>query len=179
MIVERFCRTTRGERPISLACSASKNLDVYRCSIELLALAAVVLESLSKSKGNAVIADQLKRAALSVPLNIGEGAGRSTPADQTKHFVIARGSAMECGAIFDAALVLKLVNDETATRAEELVTRIVGMLTKMCHFPDGRQANKSTTTASTTFPADGQDHAHDNVPRSRSRGPAKSGWVPE
>jgi len=91
-----------------------KKLDVYKCSIELLALTAPVLDSLSKSKGNAVIADQLKRAALSVPLNIAEGAGKSTPADQTKHYVIARGSAMECAAIFDAAVVLKLVNGETA-----------------------------------------------------------------
>jgi four helix bundle protein len=111
-----------------------KKLDVYRCSIQLLALTAEVLETLSKSKGNAVIADQLKRAALSIPLNIGEGAGKSTPPDQTKHYVIARGSAMECSAIYDAALVLKLVDEGTANRAEELVTRIVGMLTKMCHF---------------------------------------------
>jgi four helix bundle protein len=111
-----------------------KKLDVYRCGIELLALAAELVESLRRSKGNAALADQLYRAALSVPLNVGEGAGKSTPADQTKHYVIARGSAMECGAIFDAALVLKLVDEETAARAEQLVTRIVGMLTKMCHF---------------------------------------------
>ena len=44
---------------------------------------------------------------------------------QTKHYVIARGSAMECGAVFDAALVLKLVDQETANRADELITRIV------------------------------------------------------
>ena len=111
-----------------------KKLDVYRVSIELLALAAEVIESIGRSKGNAPLADQLKRAALSVPLNIGEGAGKATPADQTKYYVIARGSAMECGAIFDAALVLKLVDGETAARAEGLVTRIAGMLTRMCHF---------------------------------------------
>jgi four helix bundle protein len=111
-----------------------KKLDVYKCAIELLAIAAKVLETLGHSKGNAVIADQLKRAALSVPINIGEGAGKATPPDQTKHYVIARGSAMECGAIFDAALVLKLVDEHTAATAEALITRIVGMLTKMCHF---------------------------------------------
>ena len=111
-----------------------KKLDVYKCAIELLALAAEVLEDLSKSKGTAILADQLKRAALSGPLNIAEGAGKATPADQIKHYVIARGSAMECGAIFDAALVLKLVDQATAQRAEQLVTRIVEMLTKMCHF---------------------------------------------
>ena len=111
-----------------------KKLDVYRCAIQLLALTAEVLDALARSKGNAVLADQLKRAALSVPLNIAEGAGRLTPPDQTKHYVIARGSAMECSAIHDAALVMKLVDDATANRADELATRIVGMLTKMCHF---------------------------------------------
>ena len=112
-----------------------KKLDVYRCAIELLALVAEVLEILSRGKGNAALADQLKRAALSVPLNIAEGAGRATTADQSKHYVIARGSTMECGAIFDAALVLQLVDAERADRAEQLVMRLVGMLTKMCHFP--------------------------------------------
>jgi four helix bundle protein len=111
-----------------------KKLDVYRCSIELLALAVEVLDSLGKTKGNGVLADQLKRAALSVPLNIGEGAGKSTPADQRKHYVISRGSAMECGAILDAAVVLRVVDRKTANRGEQLVTRIVEMLTKMCHF---------------------------------------------
>jgi four helix bundle protein len=111
-----------------------KKLDVYRCSIELLALAVEVLDSLGKTKGNGVLADQLKRAALSVPLNIGEGAGKSTPADQRKHCVISRGSAMECGAILDAAVVLRVVDRKTANRGEQLVTRIVEMLTKMCHF---------------------------------------------
>jgi four helix bundle protein len=111
-----------------------KRLDVYRCSIDLLALTAETLQSISRAKGNATIADQLRRAALSIPLNIGEGAGKSTAPDQTKHYVIARGSAMECGAIFDAALVLKLIDETSARKADELITRIVGMLTKMCHF---------------------------------------------
>lgn len=74
------------ERERNPSCVLSyKRLDVYNCAIELLALAAEMLESIARTKGNAVIADQLKRAALSVPLNIGEGAGKSTPADQRTH----------------------------------------------------------------------------------------------
>ncbi|MCB9653682.1 MAG: four helix bundle protein [Deltaproteobacteria bacterium] len=99
-----------------------KRLDVYNCAIQRLALTAEILESLAKTKGNALLADQLKRAALSVPLNLAEGAGKSTPADQTKHYVISRGSAMECAAILDAAVVLKLIDKATAERGEQLVS---------------------------------------------------------
>ena len=172
MIVEARSRDISERADIGEMLSFKK-LDVYQCAIELLALVAVVLDSLSRSKGNAMIADQLERAAVSIPLNIGEGAGKSTRADQTKHYVISRGSAMECQAIFDTALVLQLVNDETAARAEKLVTRIVGMLTKMCHFTEDRLRTKATATAMATFPADGQDHDHandhDSAPMSGAR----------
>ncbi len=62
-----------------------KKLDVYRCSIEHLALVAKVLDAQKGRRGNADLMDQLRRAALSVPLNIAEGVGRSTPADQARH----------------------------------------------------------------------------------------------
>ena len=58
---------TKKTRPLHAAADTGcmlnfKKLDVYQCSIQLLALTADVLEALAKSKGNAVIADQLKRA---------------------------------------------------------------------------------------------------------------------
>jgi len=53
------------------------------------------------SKGHADIADQLRRAAQSQPLNIAEGAGRTSRPDVAKHYTIARGSAMECAAVLD------------------------------------------------------------------------------
>lgn len=92
--------------------------------------------------------------------------GYKGPADQTEHCVIARGSAMECGAIFDAALVLKLVDEQTVGRAEELVTRIAGMLTKMDQdvpfLVMGRAHRTTTTRARATFHDDGHDHPHDH-----------------
>ena len=47
------------------------------------------------------LSDQLDRASLSIALNIAEGAGRSTPRDQARHYAIARGSASECLAVLD------------------------------------------------------------------------------
>jgi four helix bundle protein len=47
--------------------------------------------------------DQFMRAASSVALNIAEGAGRETKADQKRFYVIAFGSMRECQAILALA----------------------------------------------------------------------------
>ena len=56
------------------------------------------------------MANQLRRAALSINLNIAEGTGRFDK-DQRKFLIIARGSALECGAVIDAARVLGSAHD--------------------------------------------------------------------
>lgn len=109
---------------------AHEKLDVYRCSIEFLALVARILDLIPK--GNAFLIDQLKRASLSIPLNIAEGAGKLSAADAGRFYAIARGSAMECGAVIDACRVLKLIDEEIAREGKELLFRIVSMLSKMC-----------------------------------------------
>ena len=46
---------------------------------------------------------QFVRAASSIALNLAEGAGRRTKADQKRFFTIALGSLRECQAILDLA----------------------------------------------------------------------------
>ncbi len=81
-----------------------QKLDVYQRSIEFLALARRVRQRLPK--GHADLADQLRRAAQSIPQNIAEGCGRTTRADKAKHYTIARGSAMESASHFDVMRVV-------------------------------------------------------------------------
>jgi four helix bundle protein len=60
-----------------------ENLDVYRCSIELLALTTRVGAALPRGEGE--LRDQLKRAAMSIPLNIAESCGEGAPVPHRRH----------------------------------------------------------------------------------------------
>src|SRR4051794_16204630 len=73
-----------------------KNFRTYQLAIEFYQLAsALQIERHLK--------DQLARAASSVALNLAEGSGRYSKADQTRFFQIAFGSLRECQAIVDLA----------------------------------------------------------------------------
>ncbi len=110
-----------------------KQLDAYRGAIELLALATELNAELPD--GFAGLSDQLTRASLSVPLNIAEGVGRLTLADKRRDYLRARGSAIACGAIIDALIVLRVVDDDKAQRGEQLVVQLVGMLSQLTQRP--------------------------------------------
>jgi len=60
--------------------------------------------------------DQLIRAALSIPLNIAESSGRSSPKDRRRFLVMARGSLFECIALIDVLLSEKQITLELAER---------------------------------------------------------------
>ena len=107
-----------------------ENLDAYRCPIEFLRLALRVASTLPR--GESELRSQLKTAAMSVPLNIAEGSGKPSPRDRAHAHAIARGSAMECGALVDVCALASYLTAEDARRAKDLVVRIVAMLSKMC-----------------------------------------------
>jgi four helix bundle protein len=107
-----------------------ENLDAYRCSILFLRFAFELVATLPKAE--AELRKQLKRASMSVPLNIAEGAGKPTFADRARFHAIARGSAMECGALLDVCAVARVLPNDRLAEGKALLVRIVAMLTKMC-----------------------------------------------
>jgi four helix bundle protein len=106
-----------------------EKLDAYQASIAFLALASRLDESFPR--GQRHMGDQLKRASLSIPLNIAEGYGKQSRADRARFYAIARGSAHECGAVLDASKVLRLIDESSYADGKTLLYRIVCMLVKM------------------------------------------------
>jgi four helix bundle protein len=106
-----------------------KRLDAYRCALELAKLTRQIVEAMPR--GDADLADQFVRACRSIGLNIAEGSGKTSRRDRARFNAIARGSAMECGGILDQLEVSGLVEPALCSKAQELVERLVAMLSKM------------------------------------------------
>ncbi len=69
-----------------------RNLDVYRLAVRFLPIAAETASVFPRKY--AALGDQIRRASLSISLNIAEGSGKTTGPDQRRFYAMARGSAM-------------------------------------------------------------------------------------
>ena len=106
-----------------------EKLDVYKVAIDFVAVADDVVKQLPR--GRAYLADQLRRSAVSIPLNIAEGAGEFSRDDKRRFYRIALRSATESAAILDVCLRLQLGDEERLVTGRDLLLRIVAMLTRM------------------------------------------------
>jgi len=67
---------------------------------------------LNSTKLDRTTNDQLRRASFSNMLNIAEGKGRFTKPDKRNFYVISRGSAFECVAVFDYLKDINSINED-------------------------------------------------------------------
>ena len=116
---------------VAPASDCAPQLDAERLVVYGVALEFQSQASALALRANAIVRDQLRRASLSVVLNIAEGAGRRSPAQKRHFYSIARGSAMESAAIVDVLRVRGVAAHTECRQARALVVRIVQMLTKL------------------------------------------------
>jgi four helix bundle protein len=112
-----------------------ERLEVYRQAIEFVALADSLIGSLSR--GRSSLADQLRRAATSVVLNIAEGAGEFSGHEKARFYRMAKRSATECAAALDVFRVRKLAGDDRLDAGREALLGIVSMLVKLVQSVEG------------------------------------------
>jgi len=106
-----------------------EKLDVYQAAINFVIDSECIIESLPR--GRSYLADQLQRAATSIPLNIAEGAGEFSAKEKGSFYRIALRSGTESASLLDVCLHLKLIEHQLFSSARELLIRIISMLTKI------------------------------------------------
>ena len=103
-------------------------LDVYRASLDLYRKIGQLVDQFPR--GEADLKNQMKRAARSVPFNIGEGVGKRGRA-RAAAYTIALGEAKELIVAVDCIEIDGLAPLPDIIEAQELIDRISAMLTKL------------------------------------------------
>jgi four helix bundle protein len=104
-------------------------LDAFRLADDL--AFTVCRESRSIRAPDEDLRQQIRRAAISVPANIGEGCGRRSPADYRRFLDIALGSAEEATYLIDLCGRLNLLVGPAYESCRNLAQRVVKTLQKL------------------------------------------------
>lgn len=105
-------------------------LDVFNVSKEFVLTCYKETISFPSDERFAMI-QQIRRAALSVHLNVAEGCSRRSAAERKRFYEIARGSLIEVDAAFDIASSLNYTSKEKLNQLGILMVRAFQLISKM------------------------------------------------
>ena len=107
-----------------------KQLDVYKTSRELTKECYRITQLLPDSEKFNLIS-QIRRAALSVKLNLAEGSSRRSKIERTRYYEISRGSVIEIDAATEVIYDLNLLSLKDMEMLGKLLNKCFAMLTKL------------------------------------------------
>ncbi len=104
-----------------------QKLDVYQFS-RIFVLECYRLTKVLPADEKFGMISQIRRAALSVHLNIAEGASRKSEVERKRYYEISRGSIIEIDAALDIAKELDYINNYDVTKLGETMIRCFKIL---------------------------------------------------
>lgn len=110
-----------------------QKLDVYQSS-RLLVLESYRLSKHLPPEEKFGMISQIRRAALSVHLNIAEGCSRKSEAERKRYFEISRGSIVEIDAALDIANELNYLSNYNTTQIGESIIKCFKLLSKLINI---------------------------------------------
>ena len=143
------------------------------CTARPLITSGGLIDSVKVCEGHRNAKDQLLRASQAIPLNIAEGNSKATEGDRRRYFEIARGSALECGAVQDVLQVCGALTAEQNAQSKMVLDRIVAMFTKLgqrgyaIHEERGEYRAGRIETDSDTDPDSDGNRTPENEPTKR------------
>jgi len=112
---------------------AHKNLRVWQESMQLVKLIYEVTKSFPDDERFGLIS-QMRRAAVSIPSNIAEGAARQTKKESIQFYSIARGSLSELDTQIQLCGDLGFLSNTQAADVSEHVEKVGALLNGLIRF---------------------------------------------
>lgn len=107
-----------------------KNLNVYKKSIELVSEIYKLTDDFPKTEAFG-LSSQMRRAAVSIPSNLSEGASRKSDKERKRFYRISRSSLVELDTQLDISINLNYLDHIKTNRIEKLVNAVFAMLSNM------------------------------------------------
>jgi len=121
-----------------------KKLDVWKLSTDLVVEIYNITKQLPKDE-NYNLVSQMKRAAISIPSNIAEGAARNTKKEFINFLHIAQGSLSELDTHLEIAERLQFIKKDGMSNINSLMVRVDKMLTGLIKSQKSPNALRLTT----------------------------------
>lgn len=109
---------------------AHTKLDVFKVSREFVLTCYKETKEFPPEEKFGMIS-QIRRAALSVHLNVAEGCSRRSAAERRRFYEISRGSLTEVDTAFDIAVQLNYTSKEKLKELGILIFRVFQLISKM------------------------------------------------
>ncbi len=104
-----------------------KKLDVWKLSIEIVKEVYILTKSYPSDERYGLIS-QTNRAVVSIPSNLAEGFGRNSINDTIHFLYISRGSAYEVETLLNIAFAIKILNEESYNKVNEILERVLKVI---------------------------------------------------
>ena len=105
-----------------------KKLDVWNKSIELVEQIYQIVEKLPRNEDYG-LANQMRRASISIPANIAEGSARHTSKEFIQFLHISQGSLSEVDTYMEICTRLKYIIPDKCSEISALMDKVDKMLT--------------------------------------------------
>lgn len=119
-----------------------RNLEAWKIARQL-AIGVYKLTEVPSLRRNAALADQMQRAAVSIPSNIAEGEERGSNRDALRFLFIAKGSLAELRTQLDIAHAIGKISASDLREKEALADRagrLIGGLVRMRQAREKRES---------------------------------------
>ena len=119
-----------------------KDLIVWKKAMELTKTAYLLARRLPKEE-NYALGDQIRRSSVSIPSNIAEGYGRTSPKEYARFLSMARGSSYELETQIILCVDLGYIQEADTVKAIGLCKEVARILTRILQSLGNKQEIKA------------------------------------